>query len=89
MKLFKRLFGGAGAGGAPSVAASEDYKGYTITPKPMDAAGGYRVAAMIEKDGQSHQLIRADTIRDPDEAEKASMAKAKQVIDQQGDRIFL
>jgi hypothetical protein len=89
MNLIKRLLGGGGGGAETSKANAVDYNGYTITPKPMTAEGGYRIAALIEKDAQSHQLIRADTIRDLEEAQTASIAKAKQVIDEQGDRIFV
>ncbi len=37
---------------------------------------------------KSHTLIRADTLGDLEGANEASISKAKQVIDEQGDRIF-
>lgn len=89
MSLFSRLFGGGAAKAEPS---AEEYEGYRIFPDPIREAGGFRVAARIEKDldGQtrSHRMVRADTIQDPDEAKAFSLRKAKQVIDEQGDRIF-
>jgi hypothetical protein len=41
-------------------------------------------------DGQTktHTLIRADTLESLDAAAEASTAKAKVLIDQQGDRLF-
>ena len=89
MSFLKKLFGG---GDAPADAQGEDYNGYLITPTPQRDGTQYRICARIEKeiDGtlRSHTLIRADTIGDEDEAAAASIAKAKQMIDEQGDRIF-
>ena len=85
MALFSKLFGG---GKAPAPAPSENYKDFTITPVPEKEANGWRLAARIEKDGQVHDLIRADVIQSKDEANEASVAKAKQMIDEQGERLF-
>lgn len=84
MSIFSKLFGG----GAPKQEASEDYNGYQITPTPVKEAQGFRIAAKIEKDGKTHELIRADTYSSSDTANEASIAKARQVIDQMGDRLF-
>ena len=58
----------------------------------MKDSGGWRLAAQIEKkiddDTKTHRLIRADTFQDREAAVSASIAKAKQVIDEQGDRLF-
>lgn len=94
MSWLSRLFGGGGAGGeAPrSGTGSEDYKGFRITPGPIREGGQYRVAARIEKvvDGvpRRHDLIRADLLASAEEAQRFSLAKARQVIDEQGDRLF-
>ncbi len=88
MSWLSRLFGSAGGGDDAPSAEPEIYKGFSIRPEPMPDAGGFRIAAMIEKDGRSHHLIRADVIRDRDEAVAASLAKARQMIDEQGERIF-
>lgn len=91
MNLLSRLFGKSPA--AP--AATTDpilYKSCRIYPQPVKGAGGYRVAARIEKDFgaqiKTHQLIRADTCTSLDEATETSVAKARQAIDQLGDAIF-
>ena len=93
MSILKRLFGGKGdAGGAAESGPAVDYKGFRITPMPAKEASGYRIGARIEKDvdGETrvHDLIRADTIADRQAAEEASVAKARQVIDEQGERVF-
>jgi hypothetical protein len=89
MSLFKSLFGGTSA---PAVIPSEDYKGYTITPDPIREGGKFRLAAKITKeiDGEmkEHQLIRADMLESEDVARTEGAAKARVVIDQQGDSIF-
>ena len=88
MSFFKKLFGG----GTAETAKSEVYNGFTITPTPQKEGTQYRIGARIEKEigGQvhTHTLVRADTIADPQEAADASVAKARQMIDEQGDRIF-
>jgi hypothetical protein len=89
MSLFKRLFSG---NAAPAEVPSEDYKGYTITPDPIREGGKFRLAAKITKeiDGEmkEHQLIRADMLESEDVARTEGAAKARVVIDQQGDSIF-
>lgn len=88
MSLLKRLFGG-GASQTPTPKA-EDYNGFRIIPEPINEGGQYRLAARIENaDGsKSHHLIRADVIRDYDDAVEAAIAKARQMIDQLGPRVF-
>ena len=88
MSFLKRLFGG----GAPEAAASEDYKGYRITPTPIADGAQYRLSATIEKEIEgalrTHNLVRADTVGGLDTAQSASLDKARQVIDALGDGIF-
>ena len=86
MSLLSRLFGGR-AKEAPA-APSEEYRGFAIRPDPAKADDGWRIRALVEKDGRSHELIRADTLRDRESAAEASVLKAKQMIDQVGERIF-
>ena len=85
MSLLSKLFGGGGSAPEPK---TETYQDFTITPNPAKEQGRYRIGALIEKDGKSHQLIRADTLDDYDSAVTASVGKAKQMIDEQGDRLF-
>ena len=91
MPFWSRLFG-AKSDTAADAATGEEYKGFRITPAPQREGGQFRVAARIEKvvDGapRRHDLIRADTLASGDEAAKVSLAKARQIIDEQGDRLF-
>jgi hypothetical protein len=90
MSLLSRLFGG---GSTPQAGAEPlDHNGYTITPAPIREGNSYRISARIEKEiggeTKTHTLIRADTIDNLDTAVTASTAKAKMLIDEQGDRLF-
>ena len=92
MSLLKRLFGGGSGGSIPPAVEPIDYEGFRIYPDPMPEDGQFRLAARIEAevDGETkqHHLIRADLIRDRDEACEAAIRKAKQMIDQMGPRLF-
>ena len=89
MSILSRLF--ASKRSEPKTTA-EDYKGFRITPDPIREGSQFRVAARIEKtvDGRErvHQLIRADVMGSLDEATMASLGKAWQIIDEQGDKLF-
>lgn len=91
MSFFKKLFGGAGPV-AEAPAKTLEYKGYTIQPKPFQEGGQYQTCAIISKeiDGavKEHRLIRADRFPSLDDATETTIRKARQVIDEQGDRIF-
>ena len=93
MSLFSKLFGGGGGSerAAPK-AQSVEYEGFTITPAPVSEGGRYRIGARIEKEVggemKSHQLIRADVLESLDAANEASLGKARQMIDEQGERLF-
>lgn len=92
MSFFKKLFGGDTA--APVVAAqkTQDYKGFTIRPTPFQEGGQYQTCGIISKDVdgvvKEHKLIRADRFPSLDDATETTVRKARQVIDEQGNRIF-
>jgi len=92
MSFLKRLFGGGSADAPAPEVESLEYEGFTITPTPINEGGQYRVSARIEAivDGEpkTHDLIRADVIRDFGEASEMSVRKAKQLIDQMGKALF-
>jgi hypothetical protein len=86
---WNRLAGGRGEADAPAV----EYKGYRIRATPYQNNGGYQTAGIIEKDTpegvKEHRFIRADTHQGRDDAVAFAISKAKQIIDLQGDRIFV
>lgn len=58
----------------------------------MKEGARYRLSARIEKEiggeTKAHKLVRADLLDSREDAVEASIHKAKQMIDEQGDRIF-
>ena len=92
MSLFSRLFGGSSAPGPAPEAEPEIYKDFRIFVEPVPAAGGFRVAARIQKEfagaAKTHHMVRADTCDSRDPAVEVTMNQAKLLIDQQGDAIF-
>jgi hypothetical protein len=90
MSLLSRLFGG---GGPPKPRhAVETYRDFTIAPDPMREGARFRIRAHVTKEvggeTKSHTLIRADTLESEEAAVAASVGKAKQLIDEQGERLF-
>lgn len=89
--LVGRLFGGAGE--APSqVEEAVPYKDFRIRPAPYPSRGQHQTAGVIEKDfpdgPREHRFVRAETHASRQEAIDFSVRKAKQIIDEQGDRLF-
>ena len=88
MNFLSRLFGKT----APAAPEPILHKDFRIFPQPIKDGASFRIAARLEKDiggvVKVHQLVRADTRSTLDEATGASIAKAKQAIDQLGDTLF-
>ncbi len=89
MSIFSRLFGGNKSSGGIE---PEEYEGFLIYPEPIREGTKWRISARIEREVEgemrSHRLIRADTLDDQEGAVSASVGKAKQMIDEQGTRLF-
>lgn len=92
--FLKALFGGrAPAGEAePEPGEAVEYRGYRIRPAPYPANGQHQTAGLIEKDfpdgTKSHRFVRAETHPSRDAAMTFAVTKGRQIIDEQGDRIF-
>lgn len=91
MSFWKKLFGG----GAPKEEpASEpvEHKGFTVLAAPFQNEGQYQTAGRISKEvggeTKTHEFIRADRHASREDAVAFSIHKAKQIIDEQGERIF-
>lgn len=96
MSFLKRLFGMGGgepAGGTPPAPSAEaEHKGFRIQAVPFKQDGQFQTCALITKeiDGtlREHRLIRADRFASLDDAAETSLRKARQMIDEQGERLF-
>ena len=93
--MIRRLMGGgetAEEGGGEGEAAA--YKDYTIHPAPRREGGQWLTAGVIRKAGdgnggiKEHRFVRAETHATREGAEEFAILKGKQIIDQQGDRLF-
>ena len=91
--FFRRLFGGPSSGAEEALAADAvEYKGFRIRPAPFKAEGQFQTAGVIEKDSaeglQEHHFVRAEKHASQDEAASFAITKAKQIIDERGDKMF-
>ncbi|MGE7469744.1 HlyU family transcriptional regulator [Bosea sp. NPDC003192] len=94
MSFLKSLFGRKEAKPAGQAAPlkSTEYKGFTIHATPFPEGGQQQLSGVIEKeiDGEmkSHRFIRADRFPGAEEAADFAIVKARQLIDEQGERLF-
>ena len=93
MSFLKKLFGmGAAEPKAQMPVETLDYNGYHIATMPMAEGGQFRLCAHVSKEVggelKTHKLIRADMLPTKEEASTAAIRKSRQVIDEQGERIF-
>lgn len=92
MSFWKSLFGGGSSSSEPKASAPVEYNGFTISAAPYKAEGQYQTAGTISKDvggvTKEHKFVRADRHASYDDAVEFSVSKAKQIVDQQGERMF-
>jgi hypothetical protein len=95
MSFLKKLFGFGGRNAADEATPAADpveYKGFTIRAAPYKSEGQYQVAGVIEKeiDGtrHEHRFIRADRHAAIEDATEIALAKARLIVDEQGERMF-
>lgn len=99
MSFLKRLFGfGSSTSDPQSQAQSkapapvEEYNGYSIQAQPFEEKGAFQLCGLItrEIDGEvlEHRFIRADRFPSMEVAQQMTIAKARQIIDLEGENIF-
>jgi hypothetical protein len=93
MSFWKSLFGGGSSdSGEAKPSAPVEYNGFTIRAAPYKAEGQYQTAGIVEKEingvRKQHKFIRADRHASYDDAVEFSLAKARQIVDQVGERMF-
>ena len=92
MSFWKSLFGGSPGASAPAASAPVEYKGFTIRAAPFKDGDKYQTAGLIEKEiagvRKEHRFIRADAFASFDDTVTFTIAKARQMVDLQGDRLF-
>jgi len=97
MSFLKSLFGLGGGkeqgGTAPAGAAKEaEHKGFMIRATPYKDGGQYQTAGTISKElggeMKEYKFVRADRFSTLEEAADLSLSKGRQIIDEQGERMF-
>jgi hypothetical protein len=93
MSFLKKLFGGGAAKEeAAGAAKTAGHKGFTIEARPYAEGGQWQLAGVIWKDvdgaRKEHRFVRADKFTDQGEAADIALVKGRQIIDEQGDRLF-
>ncbi|TDR94707.1 HlyU family transcriptional regulator [Enterovirga rhinocerotis] len=95
MSFWKRIFGGGADDkepGAPTTTAEVEHNGFTILAQPYKAEGGYQTAGLVTKgEGEArreHRFVRADRFPSLDDATEFSLRKGRQLVDEQGERMF-
>lgn len=93
MSFWKSLFGKSSEQGAAEKAAEPvEYNGFIIRAAPFKDSGQYQTAGTIEKEiggvKREHRFIRADRHTAYDDAVAFTQSKARQMIDQMGERMF-
>jgi hypothetical protein len=91
MSFLKSLFGG-GSQSSDAPATTAEHKGFTISAAPYQEEGQWQLAGVISKDidGQrkERRFVRADRFASREEAAKLAIEKGRQIIDEQGERLF-
>ena len=93
--LMKKLFGGGDVGedGVDKpIGDAVEHKGCAIQPIVMQKGSQYLTAGIISKvfpgGERAHRFVRADTHSSADQAHEFAIVKGRQIIDEQGDRLF-
>jgi hypothetical protein len=96
MSFLKSLFGLGGSkegSGGPAAAVKEaEHKGFIIRATPYKDGGQYQTAGTISKEIEGemkeYKFVRADRFATLEEAADLSLSKGRQIIDEQGERMF-
>jgi hypothetical protein len=92
MSLLSALFGKLAPAPSETVAEPVEYKGFIIRPAPFKTDGQFQTAGTIEYEvggvRKEHRFIRADAFASLGDAVTFTVAKARQMVDLQGERLF-
>lgn len=96
MSFFRKLFGLGAASEATGEPEADgkaiEHKGFAIRATPYKEGGQFQTCGVISReiDGalREHRFIRADRFASLDEATEVSLSKGRQIVDEQGERVF-
>jgi len=91
MSFLKSIFGSSKSGGA-AVSKRAEHKGFVVEATPYLEGGQYQLAGVIAKEiggtRKEHRFVRADRFASADEAADRALDKGRQIVDEQGDKLF-
>ncbi|MSO65349.1 MAG: hypothetical protein EXQ85_06070 [Alphaproteobacteria bacterium] len=91
-EFFGRLLAGGEADAPPERSAAVDYKGFAIAPMFRRQGGQWLTAGVISKTiagaVKEHHFVRAETHGSRELAADFALIKARQIVDERGERIF-
>jgi hypothetical protein len=91
MSFFKKLFGG-GTPKDDKPAKTAEHQGFVIEARPYHEGGQWQTAGVVwkEVDGvrKEHKFIRADRFQSAEEAADFALSKGRQIVEEQGERVF-
>ncbi|WP_420962660.1 HlyU family transcriptional regulator [Brucella sp. IR073] len=95
MSFLKRLFGGGESAAKPAPAKEAgraEHEGFLIVATPYNEGGQYQVCGVISKEvdgvAKEHKFIRADKFASLDDAVNITLAKGRQIVNEQGEKLF-
>ena len=93
MSFLKRLFGGGDDANAPAAPMKQvEHEGFVIRATPYKEGTEFQTCGVVSKeiDGETkeHRFVRAERFPTLEGAAEHSITKGKQIVDQQGERIF-
>ncbi len=92
MSFLKRLFGGANDDAPAAPARQVEHNGFVIRATPYKEGTEYQTCGveLEEIDGElkEHRFVRAERFPTLEGAAEHSITKGRQIVDQQGDRVF-
>ena len=98
MSFLKKLFGLGGGGGEPAdpqaakTLKTLEHNGFTIAAAPFREGGQWQTAGTVTREvggeTKTHRFIRADRFSSADEAADFALSKGRQIVDEQGERMF-
>jgi hypothetical protein len=94
LSFWKSLFGFGRKQSSEAAAKAKqaEHKGFTIEARPYQEGGQYQTAGVISKDvggvRREHRFVRADRFTTLDDAVEFCLSKGRQIVDEQGDRLF-
>lgn len=92
MSFLKKLFGGGGAAAPVGPVKQTEHEGFVIRATPFQENGQWQTCGIVSKEVggvvREHRFIRADRFPSQEMAADHAIVKGRQIVDQQGERVF-